>query len=112
MRKEYGLWARINQSVCIPHFLCIAGPLGAGQVAQEDPAVLQQSSSIALHHREAGDSLDFCARYGRALHAQAARECLDMLRSLFRSPQRQDSSRRPGWEVVWPARERSHCGRP
>jgi hypothetical protein len=36
-------------------------------------------SAIAIHGREAGDSIDFHARYGRTLHAQAARECLKML---------------------------------
>ncbi|MGH6900552.1 MAG: hypothetical protein ACREJ5_29050 [Geminicoccaceae bacterium] len=71
----------------------------------------QQSNGIAIHRREAGDSFDFHARYGRALHAQAARECLAMLLTRLRSLRRR-RTRRPPWEVVWPVTEPSEGVRP
>jgi hypothetical protein len=76
--------------------------------------VSQQSSNafpsaIAIHGRKAGDSIDFCARYGRTLHAQAARECLEMLLTLYPSLRRR---RRTPWQVVWPAPKPTHSARP
>jgi len=73
--------------------------------------MLQPWNGLAIGGREAGDSIDFHARYGRALHAQAARESLGMLLTLFRS-QRRRATRRPPWEIVWPAAGPSRCGRP
>jgi len=73
--------------------------------------MLQPWNGLAMGGREAGDSIDFHARYGRALHAQAARESLGMLLTLFRS-QRRRSTRRPPWEIVWPTADPSRCGRP
>jgi hypothetical protein len=72
--------------------------------------VSQQSSTIAIHGREAGDSIDFHARYGRVLHAQAARESLEMLLTLFRSLRRR--TRHTPWQNVWPATEPGCSARP
>jgi hypothetical protein len=74
--------------------------------------VSHHANGIVIHGREAGDSIDFHARHGRALHARAARESLEALRAVFRSQGRRRASRRPRWEVVWPAAEPSHYGRP
>jgi hypothetical protein len=74
--------------------------------------VLQPSSPIAIHRRQAGDSFDFNVRHGRALQAHAARECIDLLRSLFGSARREGATRRPPWQVVWPVVEPSACDRP
>jgi hypothetical protein len=68
-------------------------------------------SALAIHGREAGDSIDFHARYGRELHAQAARESLEMLLSWLRSLRRSRTRRTP-WQVVWPAPEPTHSARP
>jgi hypothetical protein len=79
--------------------------------------VLRQSSNvafpsaIAIHGREAGDSIDFHARYGRELHAQAARESLEMLLGWLRSLRRSRARPTP-WQVVWPAPEPTHSARP
>lgn len=67
-------------------------------------------SAIAIHGREARDSIDFHARYGRALHARAAREGLALLVSWFRSLRRRRIHRTP-WQVVWPAFEPSGSAR-
>lgn len=67
--------------------------------------------SFAPHRRQAGDSIDFHARHGRALQARAARESLEMLFGLFRSLGRRGATRQPYWETVWPAAEPSHCAR-
>jgi hypothetical protein len=67
-------------------------------------------SAIAIHGRAAGDSIDFHARYGRSLQAQAARECLEMLLSRWQSLRRHRS--RTPWQVVWPAPEPTHPARP
>jgi hypothetical protein len=67
-------------------------------------------SAIAIHGREAGDSIDFHACYGRALQAQAAGETLDLLLSWFRSLQRRHIRRTP-WQVVWPAFDPNHSAR-
>jgi hypothetical protein len=72
--------------------------------------VSQQSSTIAIHGREAGDSIDFHARHGRGLHAQAAREGLEMLLTWFRSLRR--PTRHAPWQIVWPATEPSRSARP
>jgi hypothetical protein len=61
---------------------------------------------IVFHGREAGDSLDFDLRHGRALHARAVRECLEMLLTRFRSRRRRPTSHR-AWEVAWPATNRT-----
>jgi hypothetical protein len=74
--------------------------------------VLHHANGIVIHGREAGDSIDFHARHGRALHAQATRESLEMLLAVFRPPGRHRASRRPPWEAVWPTAEPSHSGRP
>jgi hypothetical protein len=68
-------------------------------------------SAIAIHGRGAGDSIDFHARYGRALHAQAASESLEMLLTWFRSLRHRRTRRAP-WQVVWPAPEPTHSARP
>ena len=62
--------------------------------------------------REAGDSVDFHARHGRALQARAAREGMEMLLTLFRAWRRRRlAPRSRGWHVEWPAEpETSHCG--
>jgi hypothetical protein len=73
--------------------------------------VLQPSSPIAIHRREAGDSFDFDVRHGRALQAQAARECIDLSWSLFGWTRRRGATRRPPWQVVWPVAEPSACDR-
>jgi hypothetical protein len=78
--------------------------LGGPEANEEDLAV---SNATAVKPREAVDSVDFYVRYGRALHARAMRE---MLRSLLRSLGRRRVSRRPAWEVVWPATKSGHCG--
>jgi hypothetical protein len=67
---------------------------------------------IAVGHRDAGDSIDFNARHGRALHARATREGMQVLVARFRSLRRRIAPRR-GWHVEWPAGpQTSHCGRP
>lgn len=73
--------------------------------------MLHQSDTFAAHRREAGDSIDFHARHGRALHARAARESLEILLTLFRSLGRQRAMRHPYWETVWPVAEPSQCAR-
>jgi hypothetical protein len=67
-------------------------------------------SAIAIHGRKAGDSIDFDARYGRSLRAQAARESLEMLLGWFPAL-RGGRSRRTPWQVVWPAPEPTHSAR-
>lgn len=67
----------------------------------------QQPSKIVIHGREAGDSLDFDVRHGRALHARAVRECLEMLLTRLRSRRRRGSSGHRAWEVAWPATSRT-----
>jgi hypothetical protein len=89
-----------------------SGPRGRVGSTRRIEAVLHHANGIVAHGREAGDSIDFHARHGRVLHARAARESLEMLRALFRSPRRRRASRRPPWETVWPAAEPSHYGRP
>jgi hypothetical protein len=69
-----------------------------------------QSETFAPHRRQAGDSIDFHARHGRALQARATRESLDMLFGLLRSVGRRRATQ-PYWETVWPAAEPSHCAR-
>jgi hypothetical protein len=69
-------------------------------------------SAIAIHGREAGDSIDFHARYGRALHARAVRESLEMLLTWYRSLRHHRRTRRTPWQVVWPAPEPTHSERP
>jgi hypothetical protein len=71
--------------------------------------VSQHSRTIAIHGREAGDSIDFHARYGRALHAQAARESLEILLTWFRSLRH---TRHTPWQIVWPAAEPNRSARP
>jgi hypothetical protein len=68
-------------------------------------------SAIAIHSREAGDSIDFHARYGRTLHAQAARESLEMLLGWLLSLRHRRTRRTP-WQIVWPAPEPRHSARP
>jgi hypothetical protein len=68
--------------------------------------VLRQPRTIVFHGREAGDSLDFDVRHGRALHARAVRECLEMLLTRLRSRRRRPSGHR-AWETAWPATSRT-----
>jgi len=105
MRTRFGL----TNPCALPTFEAATARL-RGSDSEEDRAVLQPSNGIAIGRRKAGDSFDFHARYGRTLHAQAARESLDLLLALFRSRRRRPS-RRP-WAVVWPDGEPSRCGRP
>lgn len=68
---------------------------------------------IIANRREAGDSVDFHARHGRALHARAAREGMEALLTLYRSWRRRGAPTRRGWHVEWPAGpETSHPTRP
>jgi hypothetical protein len=84
---------------------------GAVRISWRIEPVLHPSSPIAIHRREAGDSFDFNVRHGRALQAQAARECIDLLWSLFGWTRRRGATRRPPWQVVWPVAEPSACDR-
>jgi hypothetical protein len=59
-------------------------------------------SGIVAGHREAGDSVDFYARHGRALHAQAARDGMEALLALYRSWRSRRAFAGQGWEVEWP----------
>jgi hypothetical protein len=78
---------------------------------QEGP-VMSSRAAIVAGRREAGDSFDFDARYGRALQARAARESMQGLLTLFRSRRRRAAAAR-GWRVDWPTGPRaSHTGRP
>ena len=68
--------------------------------------------AIIAGHREAGDSIDFHARHGRALQARAAREGLAVLLTLFRSWRRRRIAGRGAWHVEWPAGpQATRCGR-
>ena len=74
---------------------------------------MSSESAIAFNRREAGDSLDFHARHGRALQARAAREGIKVLLTLLRSWRRRRVTPRRGWYVEWPAgSQTSHCSRP
>lgn len=64
-------------------------------------------ATVVLGRREAGDSVDFHARHGRALHARAAREGMEALLTLFRSWRRRGASAGQGWHVEWPARSQT-----
>jgi len=79
--------------------------LERAEANEEDLAV---SNAAAAKPREAGDSVDFYVRHGRALHAQAMWE---MLRSLWRSLGRRRATRGPAWKVIWPVAEPSHSRR-
>lgn len=72
---------------------------------------MSQSETFAPHRRQAGDSIDFHARHGRALQARAARESIEMLFGLLPWPGRRRATRQSYWEKVWPAAEPSHCAR-
>ena len=79
---------------------------------QEDTGMSHQAA-ITAGNRKAGDSIDFHARHGRALHARAAREGLAALLSLLRASRRHRVSPEHGWHVEWPVEPQgSHCGRP
>ena len=72
---------------------------------------MSSESVIVFNRREAGDSVDFHARHGRALQARAAREGMQVLLTLFRGRRRVAARR--GWHVEWPAGpQTSHCSRP
>jgi hypothetical protein len=75
---------------------------------------MSHQAAITAGQREAGDSLDFHVRHGRALHARAAREGLAALLTMLRASRRQRRlSTRRGGHVEWPAEPQgSHCGRP
>ena len=73
--------------------------------------MFHQPATFATHRRQAGDSIDFHARHGRALQARAARESLEMLFGLLRSVGRRRATAQTYWETVWPAAEPSHCAR-
>jgi hypothetical protein len=64
--------------------------------------VSRQSSRIAFP-----SAIAIHARYGCALHGQAARESLEMLLSWFPALRR----RRTPWQVVWPAPAPTHSAR-
>ena len=59
---------------------------------------MSHQAAITAGQREAGDSLDFHVRHGRALHARAAREGLAALLTMLRASRRQRrlSTRRGG----------------
>jgi hypothetical protein len=74
---------------------------------------VSRQAAIAVNRREAGDSIDFHARHGRALQARAAREGMEVLLGPFRSWRRRRIASRQGWQVEWPVGpQTSHCGRP
>jgi hypothetical protein len=74
--------------------------------------LVSSQTAIIAGRREAGDSLDFHVRHGRALQARAAREGIELLLTLLRSWRRPRAAPR-GWHVEWPvAPQTNHCGRP
>ena len=84
-----------------------------GSIDQQEDSIVSSETAIAFNRREAGDSLDFHARHGRALQARAAREGMEALLTLFRSWRRRRGAPRRGWHVEWPAGpQTSHCSRP
>ena len=74
---------------------------------------MSRQAAIAVNRREAGDSIDFNARHGRALQARAARDAMEVLLAPFRSWRRRRIASRRAWQVEWPAGpQTSHCSRP
>ena len=67
---------------------------------------MSRQAAIAVNRREAGDSIDFNARHGRALHAQGAREGMELLLKLFRSWRLRRVAPHRGWYVEWPSGRR------
>jgi hypothetical protein len=68
---------------------------------------VSSQTAITLGRRQAGDSLEFHARYGRALQARAAREAVQLLFELVRS--RRGAPPRH-WRVEWPVTPRAAPG--
>jgi hypothetical protein len=62
----------------------------------------QTSDLHGRRTREAGDSIDFYVRHGRALHAEAMREGFEMLRRWLRSRMHRRPAPATPWETVWP----------
>lgn len=74
---------------------------------------MSRQAVIAINRRAADDSIDFNARHGRALQAQAAREGMQVLLAPFRSWRRRRITSRRGRHVQWPVGpQTSHCSRP
>jgi hypothetical protein len=69
---------------------------------QQEDRIVSSESAITLRRRQAGDSLDFHARHGRALQARAAREGIEALLSPLRMWRRNRIARGRGWHVQWP----------
>jgi hypothetical protein len=85
--------------------------VGTGRIDEEDRAVSSQGV-ITVNRRGTGDSVDFHARHGRALHARAARESMATLLTLFRSWRRRRVGSRQSLQAEWPPAPRtSQCGR-
>jgi hypothetical protein len=103
--------SRLTNNGAIPMLPAVKGSL-VNPNEREERSMAHQAA-ITAGHREAGDSLDFHVRHGRALQARAARECTELLLMLFRSWRRRRGAPRRGWQVEWPVEPQgSHCGRP